>query len=77
MSPLSFCYWLQGFFELQKAGGQDLSAVTLNGSQILEIQNHLKLVFNKETPVSFFDTNLPVDTVMASVVTDYYPLITC
>lgn len=43
MSPLNFCYWLQGYFEICGAD------VDLSKDQILEIQQHLSLVFKKET----------------------------
>lgn len=51
MSHRDFCYWLQGFFELQD---NSESPATLTQYQIETIKNHLKLVFNKETPSVFF-----------------------
>ena len=43
MSPENFCYWLQGWLEIQ-----DPKQIT--ESQVKEIQNHLDLVFTKVTP---------------------------
>ncbi len=39
MKPEQFCYWLQGFFELNG------NTNTLSPSQIRAIENHLGLVF--------------------------------
>jgi hypothetical protein len=44
MTPENFCYWLQGFFEIQNPS-------QISESQIQEIKNHLALVFNKVTPM--------------------------
>lgn len=43
MDSLSFCYWLQGVFEVT-------NPKTLNAEQTQMIKDHLKLVFNKVTP---------------------------
>lgn len=43
MTPENFCYWLQGFSEI--------SGRTPTEKEWIEIQNHLKLVFSKVTPV--------------------------
>lgn len=43
MDSQSFCFWLQGFFELS-------NPTTLNEAQLKTIQDHLKLVFTKVTP---------------------------
>lgn len=45
MSPESFTYWLQGFFELSRVQG-----VKIDDPLLLAIEDHLKLVFKKETP---------------------------
>lgn len=42
MTTESFCFWLQGYFEL---GGDNLSP-----QQVQIIKDHLALVFNKVTP---------------------------
>lgn len=47
MSPESFCYWLQGFFELSQ---HSEVPNTLNEKQVEEIKNHLKLAMTKATP---------------------------
>lgn len=57
MSPENFVYWLQGAFEL---GNQ----ITLDVNQVKIIQDHLNLVFKKETPTydkqpSLLFPNLP------------------
>jgi hypothetical protein len=44
MTPENFCYWLQGYFDLQETG------LTFSDKQMGEVKNHLKLVFKKETP---------------------------
>lgn len=43
MSPENFIYWLQGYFEI--SGNKKL-----NESQVQIIKDHLKLVFDKQTP---------------------------
>lgn len=39
MTPENFCYWLQGFFELNQAG-------SITPEQAGIIKNHLELVFS-------------------------------
>lgn len=53
MNSTEFCYWLQGFFELQ-------SPVTLSPEQVFIIKEHLNLVFNKVTkdPLNQFKLSL-------------------
>lgn len=50
MTPQDFCYWLQGFLEIAEPE-------QINGQQLIQIRNHLQLVFNKVTPniKSFLD----------------------
>ena len=43
MTPENFCYWLQGFIEIE-------NPKTINTQQVQEIKNHLQLVFEKKTP---------------------------
>lgn len=47
MSPKNFCYWLNGWIELNKTidhrGGASVETLKV-------IEDHLKLVFKKETP---------------------------
>ena len=50
MTPEQFCYWLQGFFEIEYASNNP-EKVTLTSRQVETIKDHLKLVFNKQTPV--------------------------
>ncbi len=47
MSPIEFCYWLQGHFELCDKKDQQVLTV----SQTAMIREHLSLVFQKVTPV--------------------------
>ena len=44
MTPENFVYWLQGFMELQ-------NPETISSEQVEIIQDHLNLVFKKETPI--------------------------
>ena len=44
MTPENFTYWLQGFAEISESKG-------LSEKQWMIVQDHLKLVFKKETPV--------------------------
>lgn len=46
MDSKSFCYWLQGLFELS-------DSKTLNEKQVETIKNHLKLVFLYEIDPSY------------------------
>lgn len=43
MNEKDFCYWLQGFVELQDSD-------VISEKQWLVIKDHLKLVFDKKTP---------------------------
>lgn len=52
MTPENFCYWLQGFIEIEKP-------VKLEESQLQEIRNHLNLVFNKLTPIVVDSSKFP------------------
>lgn len=56
MQARDFCFWLQGFLELQDAErdvprpphAPELSPVTLNGAQVACLRRHLALVFLHE-----------------------------
>lgn len=50
MTSREFCYWLQGFFELQRASSQGAQGVVepLTTAQAQVIQNHLNMVFKHE-----------------------------
>lgn len=43
MTPEQFVYWLQGFMEVGNPS-------TLSRKQVLQIKDHLSLVFDKEIP---------------------------
>lgn len=45
MKSSQFCYWLQGYFEIARAGDQ---SVSLNPDQIDVVQRHLSMVFHHE-----------------------------
>lgn len=50
MRAENFCYWLQGFFEIQDAGAAERSSEALKGRSLSEkqveiIRKHLSLVF--------------------------------
>ncbi len=46
MNERDFCYWLQGFVEINGPSG-------LTEEQMKIIKDHLSLVFDKQTPVSW------------------------
>lgn len=46
MTSEQFCYWLRGYFELSGTGTYALTHI-----QVKIIQDHLNLVFNKQTPL--------------------------
>lgn len=50
MTSEQFVYWLQGFAEIHNPR-------TLSEEQWEVIKNHLKLVFDKQTPSYLFQTN--------------------
>lgn len=48
MTPENFCYWLQGFFEIS-------GTTELTKEQVVMIEEHLQLIFNKQTKKSVKD----------------------
>lgn len=62
MTPVEFCYWLQGYFEL--ADNEDTVPAKgerkLSGLQVECIQNHLALVFKHEIDPSY-TSHVPED----------------
>lgn len=46
MKATEFCYWLQGYFELDQASTKPGNALT--GEQVEVIQRHLALVFKHD-----------------------------
>lgn len=82
MNEQTFCFWLQGFVELQDSD-------TISEKQWLVIKDHLKLVFDKKTPDRSqqpLDWNTigikPVDLIGKQVDPSYWqypysPVITC
>lgn len=56
MTSREFCYWLQGYFEIE--GNQPRPpeyGESLNSSQIRMIRNHLNMVFKHEIDPSYGD----------------------
>lgn len=53
MKSRDFCYWLQGFFELQ--GSSEYAAEGLTTEQVKIIKAHLGLVFKHEIDPSMPD----------------------
>lgn len=51
MTSRDFCYWLQGFFEINGSSGNKYQDVT--SGQVECIQKHLKMVFVTEIDPSF------------------------
>jgi hypothetical protein len=54
MTSRDFCYWLQGYFEIE--GNQPRPpeyGASLNSEQIKTIRNHLNMVFKHEIDPSF------------------------
>lgn len=43
MSPIEFCYWLNGYIEMSGAESIDKAKMDI-------LKDHLKLVFEKKTP---------------------------
>lgn len=43
MTPVQYCYWLQGFFEISE--NSECTEITLTQKQIQTIRAHLNLVF--------------------------------
>lgn len=52
MTPEQFCYWLQGFIEMNPNA-------MVTGTQWVIIKDHLKLVFNKQTPHRYLGDPIP------------------
>lgn len=48
MTPENFCYWLQGYFELNAVNGSN----TLTDTQTKVIQEHLQKVFTTPKPIT-------------------------
>jgi hypothetical protein len=45
MTPENFCYWLQGYFELNEYKYEPMTS-----NQVQTIQDHLDMVLDKKTP---------------------------
>jgi hypothetical protein len=62
MTPENFCYWLQGYFELTGPGAM------LSTRQLDVVRDHLRLVFDKQTPERSPFEALPLDRRIKCVV---------
>lgn len=51
MTPLEFCYWLQGYFDLTGENDVNGDYVTLDRHQVEKIKRHLGIVFNQPPKV--------------------------
>lgn len=68
MEPRDFCYWLQGYFELQKIEHGDIS---ISPQAATSIDQHLQTVFDKITPkynINGFGIGLTPGTTVPSLV---------
>lgn len=68
MQAQDFCYWLQGYFEMQEVEHGDIR-ITPKAAQA--IYDHLKTVFNKVTPnynINGFGIGLTPGTTIPSLV---------
>lgn len=54
MTSREFCYWLQGFFEVESQNGRG-QAMTLNPKQCATVAKHLSMVFKHEIDPSYPD----------------------
>ena len=71
MNSIDFCYWLQGYFELQE-GDEPLTA-----KQIEVLKNHLALVFKHEIdPLRESQTPVPPG-ILSSIHNGNDPLLRC
>lgn len=48
LTPENFCYWLQGYIEIQRATGQP---IVITDKEVKVIEEHLNLIFNKKVTV--------------------------
>ncbi len=55
MTSRDFCYWLQGFLEINSA---DSMVKPMTVKQVKEVQKHLSLVFKHEIDPSFKDSEI-------------------
>lgn len=71
MTPENFVYWLQGYFELCEIGEKgETYYPEIKGDQVKVIRDHLKLVFDKKTPI--YKINVPPMSGKTNEVPPYY-----
>lgn len=74
MTPKEFCYWLQGFFELQ---GKLTGKVELTPEQAAMIRDHLQYVFTHLTAEQFAQMTktlpAPLSPLVSPIVSPMYP----
>jgi hypothetical protein len=61
MTSRDFCYWLQGFFELSTASGENTMLLTEDRIEL--IKNHLAMVFVHEIDPSFGEDNTKLNKI--------------
>lgn len=78
MNAENFCYWLNGFFELKKTIDHRDG---FTPETIKAIEDHLQLVFKKETPIRQITTQPSMPRVGDSTFPPYNPnnpiVVTC
>ena len=50
MTPEQFTYWLQGYMEIHHPSCKSPNEIALSAHQVQVIKDHLKTVFDKQTP---------------------------
>lgn len=53
MKSRDFCYWLQGYFEIESLVSNKPELPSLTAQQVAMIKNHLSMVFKHEIDPSF------------------------
>ena len=56
MTSREFCYWLQGYLEINAAYSDGASQPSMTASQVSCIQKHLNMVFKHEIDPSYPDS---------------------
>jgi hypothetical protein len=62
MTPIDFCYWMQGFFEIHDAMPQPQQQVGMTAAQVDIIRKHLALVFQNVTQGARYEPQICDDS---------------